>query len=330
MIRRLRLLLLVLGLGSMVAVGEGAPHLDAEIVTGSRTWRMADGTTQRLRFTGFTKNEQYGLFQYRNAAPGGKAFKDFSTEEQAVFAAFRSGKLKLVSTPGLCMNPDFPIGKLPGRMKEDPQFWLGEMRIWENSSGKRVEARLICLTDEDVSLLIGEMVSRVPLKELSDGDITYVQQLKNGGRRTYSDKVDIGGCSWDGGESHTVAISGEKYANLAKQGGNFEEALKAVFHHVGSKQMENKLELESFTETLCPPPSGTHSSDTNAAIPQKEERPYLYDAEFSIKKSSEAEMRRIWPLQISPKSWPGRPRLHIYATADGNVLEAQRINRLTP
>jgi hypothetical protein len=324
------LLLLVLGLGRMVAVGEEATHPDSEIVTGARTWRMADGSTKRLRFTGFAKHEQYGLFQSGNAAPGGKAFKDFSAEEQPVFAAFRSGKLKLASTPGLCMNPDFPTGKIPGWMKEDPQFWMGETRTWENSSGRRVEARLVCLTDEDASLLIGEMVSRVPLKELSDGDIAYLQQLKGGGKRTYSDKVNIGHISWDGGDPYTVAISGEKYAALAKQGSNFEEALKAVFRHIGSKQAGDKLELESFTETLWPPPGGTHSFDTQPAVPKNEQRPYLYVAEFSIKKSAEAGTRLIWPLQTTPKSWRGPPTLRIHVSADGSILEAERPNRPTP
>lgn len=321
--------LLVLGFGSMVAAGQASADADSEIVTGARAWRMADGTTKRMRFTGFTgftKNENYGQFQSGNAAPGGKAFKDFAAEEQAVFSAFRSGKLKLLSTPGLCMNPDFPTGKLPDWMKQDPQFWLGETRTWENSYGKRVEARLICLTDEDVSLLIGENVSRVPLKELSAADITYLHQLKTGGQRTYSDKVNIGHISWDGGETYTVAVSGEKYAALSKQGSKFEESLEAALRHVGSKQERNKLELESFTETLWPPPNGTHAFDTQKAVPQKEERPYLYVAEFFIKKSAEAETRRIWPLQTTPKSWRGPPVLLIYVTADGSILEAERTN----
>lgn len=320
------LLLLFLGLGSMATAEQGATRPDTELVTGARTWRMTDGTTKRLRFTGFTKNEPYGLFQYGNAAPGGKALKDFAAEEQAVFAAFRSGKLKLVTTPGLCMNPDFPNGKLPGWMRETPQFWLGETRTWENSRGKRVEARLICLTDEDVSLLTGEMVSRVPLNELSSGDMAYLQQLKAGGQRTYSDKVNIGQMSWEGGEPHTVAISGEKYVALAKQGSNFEEALKAVFRHVKSKQEGNKLELVSFTESLWPLPSGTHSFDTQKAIPQNEKRPHLYVAEFFIQKSSESGTRFIWPLQTTPKSWPGQATLRIYATADGSILDAERAN----
>lgn len=323
------LLLLVLGLGSMVAAGEGA-DTNAEIVTGARTWRMADGTTKRLRFTGFTKNENYGLFQSGNAAPGGKAFKDFAVEEQSAFAAFRSGRLTLVSTPGLCINPDFPTGKLPDWMKEDPQFWLGETRTWENSRGKRIEARLICLTDEDVSLLIGETVSRVPLRELSAADISYLLRLKVGGQRTYSDKVNIGHISWDGGEPYTVAISGEKYAALAKQGSNFEEALKAAIRHAKSKQEVSSLELESFTETLWPPPNGTHSFDTQKAIPQNEERPYLYVAGFSIQKSAEAETRRIWPLQTTPRSWPGTPTLRIYVTADGSILDAEKTSRSIP
>jgi hypothetical protein len=314
----------------MVAAGEGTSHADTGIVTGARVWRMADGTTKRLRFTGFAKNEQYGMFQSGNAAPGGKAFKDFATEEQAVFAAFKSGKLKLVSTPGLCMNPDFPIGKLPGWMKEDPHFWTGETRTWENSRGKRIEGRLVCLTDDDASLLIGETVSRVPLKELSEGDIAYLQQLKGGGKRTYADKVNIGQVSWDGGEPYTVAISGEKYAALARQGSNFQEALNVVLRHIGSKRMGNKLELESFTETLWPPPSETHSFDTQKTVPQREQRPYLYVAEFLIQQSAETEARLVWPLQTTPKSWGGPPTLQIYVAADGSILAAEKANQATP
>jgi hypothetical protein len=320
------LLLCVLGLGSVVAAGEGASDTDAEIVTGSRTWRMADGTTKRLRFTGFTKDERYGLFQSGNSAPGGKALDDFAAEEQAVFAAFRNGKLKLLSTPGLCMNPNFPNGKLPGWMKEDPQFWLGETRTWENTSGKRVEARLICLTDEDVSLLIGETVGRVSLKELGAADIAYLERLKGGGQRTYSDKVRIGGLSWDNGHAYTVSISGEKYAILSKRGSCFEEALEATLRHVSSKLDRSKWELASFSEERCLPPGGTHSFDTQQADPDKEDRPFSYIAEFYIKKSAELESRRIWPLLTSPESWPGAPTLQIHVMADGFILEAEQTN----
>ncbi len=310
----------------MVAIGEETTQTDAEIVTGARTWRMANGTTKRLRFTDFIKNKSYGLFQVGNAAPAVKALKDFAAEEQAFFAALRSGKLKLASTPGLCMNPDFPVGKIPGWMKEDPQFWMGEKRTWENSRGKKIEARLVCLTDEDASLLVEDIVSRVPLVELSSGDIDYLQQLKGGRKRTYSDKVNIGHVSWDGGAPYTVAISGERYAALAEQGSNFEVALNAAFRHIESKQAGNKLELESFTETLWPHPSGTHSLDTNKAVPENEERPFLYLAEFYIQRSEVAKTRLIWPLQMTPRSWPDTPMLRIYVAADGSILEAERNN----
>ncbi len=316
-------------IGILTSVGQESKDStpkNPEIITGARTWRMADGSTKRLRFTGFMKNGDFGYFQTGNAAPGGKPLSAFAAEEQRFFAEFRNGRFKLVSTPGLCMNPEFPNGKLPDWMKEDPQFWSGETRTWENSHGKRVEARLVCLTDEDVSLMTGENVGRVAMNDLSAADLKYIVSLKGGIERTYSEKVTLNNYGWDGGNSFKIAITGEQYAALAKRGSQFETALAAAIRHVSSKLNPDKWELASFSETRAPIPGGTHSFDTKPAAPELEESPYLYVAEFYLKKSAETESRQIWPLVTTPKSWPGEPMLRICVMADGSIPEVEPVN----
>jgi hypothetical protein len=297
---------------------------EPKIITGARSWKMADGSTQRLRFTGFfPKNPNFASFQRGNAAPGGKPLSAFAPQEQAVFAALRDGSLVLTKTPGLCMNPDFPSGKLDPRMTGDSP-WTGETRTWTSTNGKSITARLVCLTDEDVSLLINDTVSRVPLMSLMPDDLAYLERLKGGGARSFVDSVEIHREGWDKGHTYTVSISGERYVALAKQGSRFEEALKAALSHVSSKLDSSKWDLVSFSEELCSPPRETPSFDTQRAAPDKEETPFFYTAFLFLEPSAEAESRRIWPLLTSPKAWPGAPSLQIHLMADGSILEAEQ------
>lgn len=319
----------------MLLVGEETAGSNTELVTGTRTWRMADGTSKRLRFTGFSKNPKYGNFQNVNPSAGGMAFSDFAREEQPKFNAFRTGEIKLAAIPGLDMRPNFPTGKLPKWMLEEPIFWLGETRLWENSAGKKVMARLACLTDEDVSLLIGDSASRVSLQDLSQTDMNYLQELKVGKKRTYPTKVISGANAWDGGKSYCVSISGENYVALANLGSNFDEALNSAIKHVRS-QLEiskldvNMLDFNSFTETLWLPPRATYLCDVKNIDPKNEKRPFFYVAEFFIHKSAQSEMQRIWPMQMSPKSWRGTPTLLVYVTADGTTLKAEELIHTSP
>ena len=57
------------------------------------------------------------------------------------------------------MSPDFPIGKV-GRNWIYEFDWCGETRVWVNTEGKSLTARLICLTDENVALRIGWAIAR--------------------------------------------------------------------------------------------------------------------------------------------------------------------------
>lgn len=326
--RFLLLLSLVLGCWNLIAAGEEAVNADSTIITGARTWRMANGSTKRLRFECFTKHEGVAEFQSGGEASRPLKLKDFADEEQAVFAALKDGRLKLTSTPGLSLHANFPTGKNVLGL-EHSELWLGETRKWENSQGKIVEARLISLTDEDVSLLIGDMVSRVPFRVLSPPDMDYIQELKAGRRRTYPDRVKMFGNRYEGGEPYAISISGEKYADLAERGSNFEVALEAAFLHVKSMLVAHKLdakslELGSFTEEMSWPPQEITSYFAIKAIPKDGIKPHIYEAEFYIKQSAVAKTRRIWPLQMTPLSWPGAPMLHIYVAADGSILDAKR------
>jgi len=307
-------------LGGSFVTAEPTPQAPSAeptvVITGARSWRMADGTVHRLRFTGFSKDGVYPLFQL----PKGREAKSpsaFAAEDRAVLDALKSGSLKLSTAPGLCMMPDFPNGPI------DPDMlhfqWLGETRTWENTNGKRVEARLICLTDEDVSLLIGGNVARVPLKNLGSSDLAYLERLKRGLEPCFPDRIAVVGYGWERGPSHSVYLSGEQYVRLVKRGGDFEKAFAAVIRYVSSQLDSELWELVSFSESLAP---AAPESNSILSSPAKiEGRPYMYVGEFFLKKKGELKSRSQWPLNISPRSWPGTPTLRIYATATGDILE---------
>ncbi|HEY8962332.1 MAG TPA: hypothetical protein VIM57_09015 [Luteolibacter sp.] len=261
------------------------------------------------------------IFETANST-GSKWLNAFAAEEQPTLAALKKGSVKLATIPGFWLRPDFPTGKVdPARLDF---LMLGETRTWENTNGKRIEAKLISLTDEDVSLLIGDNVARVPLKNLGSTDLAYLERLKRGKEPCYRDKVDISNYGWENNPSHRVRLSGEQCARLAKQGSGFEKALAAAIQYAGSKLDADQWELRSFSESLVPRPAGERA--TRSAPATTEDQLYYYVAEFDLKKKGELKARTQWPLNVSPKSWRGAPTLRIYATANGDILEPEPSN----
>lgn len=303
------------------ACAESKPNADAmrspAIVTASRVWRMADGTTQRLRFTGLRGNEDYGYFQSATANTGFR-LNLFSKEEAEFFKAFREGSIRLVSNSNLCMNPDFPGGKITAKMKTDNAYFLGETRTWENLNGKRIESQLICLTDEHVSLFNGDSVGRVAIQDLSPSDLAYLNRLKHGEEKLYPMRVEIGGFGWDGAPGYKIALSGEHYEELTKKGSGFEQALAAVMRHVRSKIDPDLYELGYFSEERALVARGKRNIGLSASDSPKV--PYYYVAEFYLKKNGVVQSRQIYPLSTTPKCWPGAPMLKVYALANGEIL----------
>lgn len=316
--KRWLLLGLILGLSGFAEANPEGGIAEPEVITGTRTWRMADGSALKLHITGFTKDGQIVVFETSHST-GSKWLNAFAAEEQPTLAALKNGSVKLATIPGLWLRPDFPNGKVDADLLDS--LMLGETRTWENTSGKRIEAKLICLTDEDVSLLIGDKVARVPLKNLGSSDLAYLERLKRGKEPCYRDKVDILGYGWEGGPSHRVRLSGEQCARLAKQGSGFEKALAAALQCASSKLDADQWELHSFCEGLAHRPPGERGPSATT-----EAQPYYYIAEFDLKKKGEIQARAQWPLNVSPKSWRGSPTLRIYATANGDILESEPSN----
>ena len=188
-------------------------------------------------------------------------------------------------------------------------------------TGKRITARLICLTDEDVSLLIGDSVSRVPLANLSAPDLAYLDRLKLGQADLFAGQVMLNSPSWENYPDFRFTITGEHYAALAKRGGDFEGALASALRHVGSKLKTGDWELESFSEVPENAPVHPRSDQPHSGALTK--RPYSYVARFALAKKAEKEARRHWPLNISPPSWPSTPGLFVCVLADGEIASVE-------
>lgn len=322
--KRFLLLLATLGaVGSALVRSEPSAQADSTpaFITGSRKWRMADGSEQPLRLTRILK-DNYGGFQ--TATVNKVLSLDlFAKEEQEVFAAVKNGSVKLVTTPGLYMQLDFPTGKMDAGTRYDRGHWVGETRIWKNTDGKSLTSRLICLTDEHVFLLNGDSVGRVPLTGLGPDDQAYIERLKRGEARMFPDRVQILQYGWDGGPSHRARLEGERYAALAEKAGNFEVALAGAMRHVSSKLDPSAFELLNFQEQRVHAPSAMHPPGRPHIIPHTS--PVYYTAEFLLNRRSLADARRHWPYNTSPSSWQGAPLLQIYLMADGEVVPAEPV-----
>ncbi len=299
-------------------VPENDPLTPPRIITGTRDWRMRDGSIKRLRFINFTNNGKSAeILEPRNRSV--VSLLKFAEEEQEVFKALKDGSLKLVTTPDLCMEPNFPNGKL--KWEEGILHYCGALRIWENTNGKHIKARLICLTDMDVSLLMaGDTVGRVRLDSLSPADLAYLERIKGGAEPLYADRKMWPHIGW-GDADHRIMleITGEHAAALADKGSDFENALASVLQHVASKLEPNQWEFDSFVEDNFFELNRPGSGDQKKCV-------FLYTARFVIDKSVKEKAREYWPLTVNPKSWTAPPGLMIYVWADGEIAKVIRHN----
>ena len=309
--------LLVVLFAVPISRGQGT---SAPLTTGSRPWKMADGQFQRLRLVKLESGKNVASFQGKAGAPGFMAYSLFAPEEQAVFHELEQEKLKLVTTPGLGLHPDMEEGKIPDDF--DDLYWVGELRLWQHASGKKVEASLINLNDDRASLLIGGSVKTLSLKEIGPGDLDYISRLEKGEAVMYPRRVAVTGMGW-GSEprGYQVFISGEKYAKLAAKDGSFEDALQAAVDHVGTSLKPGQWQLRSFAESMADPPVPPRSYHS---IPAGKEQtsPMIYTATFVLKNPAVRDAESHWSLTMSPRSM-GNPRtLYIHVTGEGQVLTA--------
>ncbi|QJE94762.1 hypothetical protein [Luteolibacter luteus] len=303
------------------ASGENKPVL---LTTGSRPWKMADGSMQRLRFVKF---EGSGiLFQGKIGAAGYMEPGLFAPEEQDAIRALKSGASQLVSTAGLGMHPDFPSGKVSAEDRKIGQYWLGEAREWQHAPGKKVEAQLINLTDDRVSLLAGNSVANFSPAQLGAADLEYLERVKTGKARMYPDIVTIDGLEW-GGTNHAyqVVVSGERYVAAAAAEGNFEEALATCVREVAEKLDGKQWKLLSFTEERAPAPvAGPRSYHSIPADPSEEPRPTAYRAVFHIKSDGVRKAEQLWGAAMSPKGGSSSREVYLHVLADGKLVKAER------
>lgn len=295
----------------------------AVLTTGTKSWKMGDGTVKRMRFTGFSGNSDFIDFQ--TPVPTALRVTAFAEGEQDFLNRLRDGRLRLVSTPGLCLSPDLRAGTLKElETRSGNKLTFGESRVWTNRDGKAIRASLACLTDEDVSLVTGEEIRRVPLESLSAADLSYLDLLKKGEARVYAREVEVCNHGWESSPGYKVSISGERYAASAKTGGNIEKARSAAVKMVSGKLKEDEWEMLSFTEAVSHPPNKHLSQE---CIPvQQEPRCLYYTAEILLKKGGRREAAEHWPLTLTPQSWPV-DAVYLHFMADGEYAPASPLKR---
>jgi hypothetical protein len=286
--------------------------------TGAKAWKMVDGHSWRLRFSGFTKDGSSGIFQSADGPQGEMKLKDFAAEEQEEFAALRDVRLKLVVTPGLAMLPEMANGTKVSPERDG--FWLGEKRTWRSADGRSVEAALINLNEDAVTLFTGNRCAAIGLGDLLPTDLEYLDRLKRGEARMYPERTVLATRTWDKSPAdYEVAVTGERYVSLAHEAGDFDRALAAVVKLVGSKLKPDEWELDSFEESPAFDISALHGSAAPPTVPEK--RPLIYQATIRLKKGGVKEARRRWAATTSP-AWPGEPEMMIFVLADGEIAEA--------
>jgi hypothetical protein len=190
--------------------------------TGSRLWTLADGRERPLRFLGTAERGTHVRFlSGRNQFT--KPLSVLAESEQAAIKAFREGAWTLTSAPGLLIDPEFT---LPRPAPWDWLSWyrVGTLRRWTNHNGKTLDARLLNLTDDHATLVIGERLWKQPVNDLSEPDLAYLNEVKAGRAPLLPGLVKLtGAISWDGAlHDHSVHASGERLAAQPGPEGRFE------------------------------------------------------------------------------------------------------------
>lgn len=296
----------------VLCLGQGMA--EPEVITGVRTWHMADGKSRRLKLIQLSPDGRFAYFHDGKAK--GKippvAIDALVPEERKIMEQLHAGALVLCKEPGLSMRPDMPVGKAPELI---PQLQAGEAREWRHSSGKSVQARLVNLTDDDVSLLTGESISRVALADLSEADLKYLEGLKKGGATVSgAAPIEVFRHGWEDHPSYTVSLMPDRHASLAQRGSGFEVVLEASLKAVAAKLPAGSWQFLSLEE---------HPASPDPEAPADAKVPLLYQATFALETAGLRPARATWPLTVTPEDWDGAPELILHVTADGEVLTAK-------
>ncbi|MEK7951965.1 hypothetical protein [Luteolibacter soli] len=293
----------------------GQAMAETTVITGVRTWHMTDGKSRRLKLIMLTPDGKHAYFsdgKNKGQIPA-VAVESLVPEEREVLEGVHSGKVTLCKVEGLSMQLSWPTGKAPEYLVG---LQAGEAREWKHVSGKAIQARLVNLTDDDVSLLVGETFSLVAIRDLSEADRQHLEKVKRGNVTVaFSGALELLNGGWDKGPSYSVSVSSERFAALGELGGDFQKALNASLKAAGEKLPEGKWKFISLSEYTCSRPN---FAAADAKLPM------LYEATFALEGTGVRAARDAWPLTVTPVQWPGDPELILHVTADGEILKAQR------
>jgi hypothetical protein len=292
----------------------GQAMAETTVITGVRTWHMADGKSLRMKLLRLSPDGRFAYFhdgKMKGPIPP-VAITSLVPEERALLEGLHAGTVSLCKVEGLSMQLNMPTGKVP-ELVEGLQ--AGETREWKHVNGKAIQARLVNLTDDDVSLLVGESVSLVAIRDLSEADRGYLEKLKGGNAATASaGPLEVINQSWDGGPRYSASVSAERFAALAELGSGFEKALDAALKASGEKLPKGGWEFQSLREYVAHRPNHAKA---------EAKLPLLYEASILLEQAGVRAAKEVWPLTITPDNWEGPPTVLLHLTSDGEILEAK-------
>ncbi|MCW1924591.1 hypothetical protein OKA05_18650 [Luteolibacter arcticus] len=299
----------------VLCLGQGMA--EPEVITGVRTWHMADGKSRRLKLLQLSPDGKFAYFHDGKAK--GKippvSIDALVPEERQVLERLHSGAVVLCKVPDLSMLPDMPVGKAAELI---PQLRAGDTRQWHHANGKVIEARLVNLTDDDVSLLAGESISRVALGDLSEADLKYLDGLKKGDSAVAGvAPIEVFRHGWEENPSYSVSLTPARHASLVQRGSGFEAALDASLKAATAKMPPGSWQFLSLEE---------HPASRNPEAAADAKVPLLYQATFALETAGYRAARTAWPLTVTPENWQGPPELILHVTADGEILTAKPAN----
>jgi hypothetical protein len=304
-----------LPLVAILGICLGQVMAETAVITGVRTWHMTDGKSRRLRLIMLAPDGKHAYFhdgKNKGQIPP-VAISSLVPEERALLEGLHAGTVALCKVDGLSMQLNMPTGKAPEYLEG---LKAGDTREWKHVNGKSIQARLVNLTDDDVSLLVGESISLVAIRDLSDADREHLEKVKRGNAGMASAApLVIVSHRWDGGPGYSASVSAERFAALADLGSGFDKALDAALKAAGEKLPEGAWEFVSLREYTVNRPNLVA---TDAKLP------LLYEAYFALDFAAVRPSRTAWPLSTTSERWPGNHMLLLHVTADGEILKTER------
>lgn len=280
-------------------------------ITGVREWVFADGSKERARIRVWEGKVWVG-------GDGRQSWKkeiDRSIPGQKeILEGIEAGRIHMVA-PKIQYSVKTPSGDIDPSNYERPELQVGKEREWMRTDGKSAKGALFNLADDEIAIIIGDQVWKIPVVSLGLEDRAYLDRVARDEEQLYPFSVSCPRIIYANNEFEEapLRISGERFLDAPAVPISFEEVYKRVDERLSAKVDRKSWELFKMTEhtfTLRPEASEKVKGWNPATFRRG------YQVCFQINESKVGLVKEKLGNRVSPNGWYWE-----YVLDDGTFLD---------